>query len=64
MTTTDDRAEFQRRRDYGLKARHAKRLARWRPVDEFLAAYEAQRDPHGEYGSVGRNPANILTRAS
>jgi len=63
MSTTD-RTEFAPARAAGLKARHAQRLSRWMPVDEFLAAYEAQRDPHGEYGSVGRNPANILTRAS
>jgi hypothetical protein len=56
-----DRAEFTRRRNAGLKARHAKRLARWISVDEFLKAYDEQRDPNGQYGTPGRNPANILT---
>lgn len=61
MSHHDQRAEFQTRRDAGLKARHAKRLERWIPVDEFLKAYDAQRDPNGHYGTPGRNPANILT---
>lgn len=58
--TTNDRAEFARRRNAGLKARHAKRLQRWISVDDFLKAYDAQRDPNGQYGQVGRDPQNIL----
>jgi hypothetical protein len=59
--SSDTRAEFTRRRNAGLKARHAKRLERWIPVDEFLKAYDEARDPSGHYGTPGRNPANILT---
>lgn len=55
------REEFTRRRNHGLKARHAKRLSRWISVDEFLKQYDEQRDPDGHYGTPGRNPANILT---
>ena len=56
------RAEFVHARAHGLKARQAKRLERWISADEFLRQYDALRDPHGEYGSVGRDPAKILTR--
>lgn len=56
-----DRTEFQTRRDAGLKARHAKRLARWVSVDEFLRAYDEQRDPDGHYGTPGRDPLKILS---
>lgn len=59
-----EREQFKTARDAGLKARHAKRLARWMPVEEWLKAYDEQRDPDGHYGTPGRNPANILTRAS
>lgn len=62
--TTDTRAEFQTRRDAGLKARHANRLKRWVSVDEFLIEYDRARDPNGVYGSPGRDPQNILTKAA
>jgi len=56
------RDEFRVARDAGLKARHARRLARWMPVDEWLEKYDQHRDPNGQYGTPGRNPADILTR--
>ena len=59
-----DRSEFTTRRDAGLKARHAKRLARWMPVEEWLKAYDEARDPNGQYGTPGRDPQNILTKAA
>lgn len=61
MTTAEDRAEFTRRRNYGLKKRHAARLARWEGIDSWLTRYEAIQDPDGRYGRVGRNPEAIIT---
>ena len=58
--TDNPRAEFTRRRNYGLKARHAKRLARWEGVDSWLTRWEEAEDPHGQYGNCGRNPENII----
>jgi hypothetical protein len=34
---------------------------RWMSVDTWLKAYDEQRDPGGHYGSIGRNPANVIT---
>lgn len=59
-TTDNGRAEFKRRRDAGLKARHATRLARWEGIDSWLTRWEAQQDPHGQYGTPGRDPQNVI----
>ena len=58
--STDDRAEFTRRRNQGLKLRHAKRLARWEGVDSWLTRWEEAEDPHGKYGNCGKNPEAII----
>jgi hypothetical protein len=46
MTTTEARAEFKRRRDWGLKRRHEERIKRgtWKPYDEWVQQYEDARE--------------------
>jgi hypothetical protein len=54
------RAEFKRRRDYGLKQRQAARLKRWESVDSWLTRWEQAQDPNGKYGRVGRDPSSVI----
>lgn len=58
-----DRAEFTRRRNAGLKARHANRLKRWEGIDSWLTRWEEAEDPHGTYGNCGKRPENIIGKA-
>lgn len=42
---------------------HATRtVRRWMSVDEWIKKYDEQRDPHGHYGSPGRDPQNVITK--
>jgi hypothetical protein len=61
-TTDNGRAEFTRRRNAGLRARHAKRLARWEGIDSWLTRWEAAQDPDGRYGRVGADPARVISK--
>ena len=61
-TDKDARAEFARRRNEGLKLRHAKRLARWEGIDSWLTRWEKAQDPNGQYGRVGKDPANVISK--
>lgn len=61
-TDKADRAEFKRRRNEGLKLRHAKRLARWEGIDSWLTRWEAQQDPNGKYGRVGKDPSSVIVK--
>lgn len=56
---TTDRGEFTRRREAGLKARHANRLKRWEGVDSWLTRWQTAEDPSGRYGSCGTKPEAI-----
>jgi hypothetical protein len=62
VSNHDARAEFKVRRDAGLKKRHAKRLAHWEGIDSWLTRWEAAQDPHGQYGRVGKDPANVISK--
>lgn len=58
--STDDRAAFQRRRNEGLKLRHAKRLARWEGIDSWLTRWEKDHDPGSVYGAYGKDPSTVI----
>lgn len=61
-TTDTDRAEFQSRRNHGLKARHATRLKRWEGIDSWMTRWEAAQDPNGKYGRVGKDPSSVIVK--
>ena len=61
-TDKEARAEFKRRRNEGLKLRHAKRLARWEGIDSWLTRWEKAQDPDGKYGRIGKDPASVIAK--